>query len=67
VNIDTEFIPPQNNRFVLHDSEGFEAGEEHNVDIVRQFIERRGNMPNLEERLHAVWWSVHLDECVMTG
>ncbi|KAJ8581729.1 hypothetical protein M405DRAFT_831986 [Rhizopogon salebrosus TDB-379] len=55
VNIDTEFIPPQNNRFVLHDSEGFEAGEEHNVDIVHQFIERRGNMLNFGERLHAVW------------
>ncbi|KAJ8587349.1 hypothetical protein M405DRAFT_821775 [Rhizopogon salebrosus TDB-379] len=55
VDIDTEFIPPQNDRFVLHDSEGFEAGEEHNVDIVRQFIKRRGNMRNLGERLHAVW------------
>ncbi|KAJ8593314.1 hypothetical protein M405DRAFT_930900 [Rhizopogon salebrosus TDB-379] len=54
-NIDTEFISPQNNRFVLHDSKGFEPGEGGNVNIVREFIKRRGKMPNLGERLHAIW------------
>jgi hypothetical protein len=54
-NIDTEFVSPRNNKFVLHDSKGFEPGDEDNVNIVQQFIERRVNMPNLGERLHAVW------------
>ncbi|KIK39067.1 hypothetical protein CY34DRAFT_808695 [Suillus luteus UH-Slu-Lm8-n1] len=54
-DIDHEFISPQNNRFVLHDSKGFEPGEEGNVNIVRDFIERRRNMAALKDKLHAVW------------
>ncbi|KAG1767138.1 hypothetical protein EDD22DRAFT_950246 [Suillus occidentalis] len=54
-DIDHEFISPQNNRFVLHDSKGFEPGEEGNVNIVRGFIERRRNMAALKDKLHAVW------------
>jgi hypothetical protein len=65
--IDTEFISPQNNRFVLHESIGFEPGGGDNVDMVREFIERRGKMPELKDQLHAVWWSLHLDEFVMTA
>jgi molecular chaperone DnaK (HSP70) len=53
-DIDHEFISPQNNRFVLHDSKGFEPGEEGNVNIVRDFIERRKNMAALKDKLHAV-------------
>ncbi|KAG1847392.1 hypothetical protein F4604DRAFT_166432 [Suillus subluteus] len=54
-DIDHEFISPQNDRFVLHDSKGFEPGEEGNVNIVRGFIERRRNMDTLKDKLHAVW------------
>ncbi|KAJ8581727.1 hypothetical protein M405DRAFT_938120 [Rhizopogon salebrosus TDB-379] len=58
--IDTEFISPKNNRFVLHDSKGFEPGEEDNVNIVQHFIERRGKIPNFGERLHAVWICIEI-------
>ncbi|OAX32138.1 hypothetical protein K503DRAFT_635243 [Rhizopogon vinicolor AM-OR11-026] len=54
-NIDTEHIPNQNKKFVLHDSEGFEPGEEDNVKIVQEFIERRKDMTVLGDRLHAIW------------
>ncbi|KAG1744542.1 uncharacterized protein EDB91DRAFT_1246668 [Suillus paluster] len=54
-NIDTEFISEQNERFVLHDSKGFEPGEEDNLKIVQNFIERRKNMPALKDQLHAIW------------
>ncbi|KAG2137874.1 uncharacterized protein EDB93DRAFT_1090977, partial [Suillus bovinus] len=54
-SIDHEFISPQNNRFVLHDSKGFEPGEIDNLKVVRDFIERRRVMPDLKDRLHAVW------------
>ncbi|KAG1869351.1 hypothetical protein DFJ58DRAFT_723202 [Suillus subalutaceus] len=53
--IDDEFISPQNDRFVLHDSKGFEPGDEHNLKIVREFIEGRRNMSAPEHQLHAVW------------
>lgn len=54
-DIDHGFFSPQNDRFVLHDSKGFEPGEEGNVNIVRGFIERRINTPALKDQLHAVW------------
>ncbi|KAG2052520.1 hypothetical protein BDR06DRAFT_957503 [Suillus hirtellus] len=53
--IDKEFTSPENNRFVLHDSKGFEPGEVENLTIVQNFIERRRNMPDLKDQLHAVW------------
>ena len=66
-NIDTELISPQNDKFVLHDSKGFEPGEEVNIHTVQDFIRRRGLMPDLKDQLHAVWWSLHLDEVVVAG
>ncbi|KAH7929084.1 hypothetical protein BV22DRAFT_153440 [Leucogyrophana mollusca] len=54
-HIDQEFIAPENERFVLHDSQGFESGDQGNVKIVKDFIARRSNMPELRDRLHAVW------------
>ncbi|KAG1813471.1 hypothetical protein EV424DRAFT_1349050 [Suillus variegatus] len=63
--IDDEFTSRENNRFVLHDSKGFEPGEEKNLKIVQDFIERRKNMPDLKDQLHAVWWGFYLDHSVM--
>jgi hypothetical protein len=54
-NIDTEFISEQNDMFVLHDSKGFEPGEEDNVKIVQDFIQHRRSEPALKDQLHAVW------------
>ncbi|KAG1869346.1 hypothetical protein DFJ58DRAFT_723192 [Suillus subalutaceus] len=54
-SIDHEFISPQNDRFVLHDSKGFEPGEQNNLKIVREFIDHRRNMSAPEHQLHAVW------------
>ncbi|KAG2356375.1 hypothetical protein BDR07DRAFT_1423529 [Suillus spraguei] len=54
-SIDDEFTSPENDKFVLHDSKGFEPGDKDNLEIVRNFIERRRNMPTQEEQLHAIW------------
>ncbi|KAG1727228.1 hypothetical protein EDB19DRAFT_2042885 [Suillus lakei] len=54
-DIDTEFTSLRNSRLVLHDSKGFEPGEEDNLKIVRDFIDRRRNMSALNDQLHAVW------------
>ncbi|KAG2746350.1 hypothetical protein P692DRAFT_20954934 [Suillus brevipes Sb2] len=59
-SIDHEFISPQNDRFVLHDSKGFEPGSEDNLKTVRDFIDRRRAMPDLKDQLHVVWWGFHL-------
>ncbi|KAI6033377.1 hypothetical protein EDC04DRAFT_3114966 [Pisolithus marmoratus] len=54
-NIEKEIISPQNDRFILHDSRGFEPAEGHNTDAVRSFIEARKKMPHIKDQLHAVW------------
>ncbi|KAJ7318725.1 hypothetical protein DFH08DRAFT_891821 [Mycena albidolilacea] len=54
-NIDTPFSFPQNDRIIIHDSQGFEPGEEGNIKIVSDFIDRRSKMPALADQLHAIW------------
>ncbi|KAG1842100.1 hypothetical protein C8R48DRAFT_41138 [Suillus tomentosus] len=58
--IDDEFTSRENDRFVLHDSKGFEPGEEKNLKIVQDFMERRKNMPDLKDQLHAVWLCIQI-------
>ncbi|KAG2053118.1 hypothetical protein BDR06DRAFT_1009001 [Suillus hirtellus] len=53
-DINQEFTAPENERFVVHDSRGFEAGDSENFAIAKDFIKRRRNMP-LQDKIHAVW------------
>ncbi|KAF8549888.1 hypothetical protein OG21DRAFT_533798 [Imleria badia] len=61
--IDREFTSPTNERFVVHDSLGFEAGDERNLDIVKQFVARRKAMPKLKDQLHAIWLCLEIPYC----
>ncbi|KAG2070490.1 hypothetical protein BDR04DRAFT_1155522 [Suillus decipiens] len=54
-NIDTEFVAPDNERFVLHDSQGFESGDNKCFTVAKEFINRRRKMPKLQDQIHAVW------------
>ncbi|KAJ7117059.1 hypothetical protein C8R44DRAFT_983342 [Mycena epipterygia] len=46
---------PENDRLIIHDSQGFEGGEEANIKKVLNFIDHRSKMPALGDQLHAVW------------
>ncbi|KAJ6453983.1 hypothetical protein C8R45DRAFT_944902 [Mycena sanguinolenta] len=48
-------IEPFNDRIIIHDSQGFEPGEEENIQTVSDFIRRRSNMPALADQLHPIW------------
>ncbi|RDB15126.1 hypothetical protein Hypma_005193 [Hypsizygus marmoreus] len=54
-DINKEIFSSTNDKFVLHDSRGFEPGEEHNVEIVQDFINQRSRQPDIKDKLHAVW------------
>ena len=54
-DIDKPLTFPTNDRIIIHDSNGFEAGEEANVQKVLDFIDCRSKMPALCDRLHAIW------------
>ncbi|KAH9172534.1 hypothetical protein EDB89DRAFT_888122 [Lactarius sanguifluus] len=55
-DIQQEFVSPENQFFVLHDSKGFEPGDLSNFERVRKFIQQRTRpeLP-LSERIHVVW------------
>jgi len=59
-DINTEIIHPQNPRFVLHDSQGFEHGEVKNLERVKNFILSHGEGVPLQHRLHAVWLCIEV-------
>ncbi|KAH8998267.1 hypothetical protein EDB86DRAFT_825885 [Lactarius hatsudake] len=58
-DIRQEFVSPENQYFVLHDSKGFEPGDLSNYETVRTFIEQ-GSQPHLpmKDRIHGLWLCV---------
>ncbi|KIK56311.1 hypothetical protein GYMLUDRAFT_823231 [Collybiopsis luxurians FD-317 M1] len=59
-NIDEEITSEQNSRFILHDSQGFAAGETQNFETVERFIKDRAQRPELKDRLHAIWFCMEI-------
>ncbi|KAF8548582.1 hypothetical protein OG21DRAFT_1500930 [Imleria badia] len=54
-SIEQEYIAPDNDHFIVHDSCGFEAADEQNLTTVRNFISSRRCRRDLKDQLHAVW------------
>ncbi|KDQ06233.1 hypothetical protein BOTBODRAFT_263641 [Botryobasidium botryosum FD-172 SS1] len=57
-DINEELTSPGNDRFVLHDSQGFEPGEIDNYNTVTTFIDQRVSQPHIKDQLHAIWFCV---------
>lgn len=54
-NIEDELIFQSNRGFVFHDSRGFEAGSENEMEVVKSFVTDRATTIHLEKRIHAIW------------
>ncbi|PPQ81883.1 hypothetical protein CVT25_013877 [Psilocybe cyanescens] len=54
--IEYGYTSPENPRFILHDSKGFEAGSGDNWTKVEKFLEQ-SRKSNLLDKVHAIWWS----------
>ncbi|KIJ57412.1 hypothetical protein M422DRAFT_239010 [Sphaerobolus stellatus SS14] len=60
-DINVEIKSSQNDRFVLHDSQGFEAGETTTLETVKQFIRSRsGSNVDIKDRVHAIWLCIQI-------
>ncbi|KIK58824.1 hypothetical protein GYMLUDRAFT_45119 [Collybiopsis luxurians FD-317 M1] len=59
-NIEDEITSEQNSRFILHDSQGFAAGETQNFETVKKFIDDRAKQQQLKDRLHAIWFCMEI-------
>ena len=55
-DIEKEIEFEGNSKIIAHDSEGFEAGKQREVDVVRKFIDRRSQEMDINQRLHLVWF-----------
>ena len=40
---------------IVHDSRGFEAGAEAELQTMREFLERKSASSDVRERLHIIW------------
>jgi hypothetical protein len=61
-DINKEILSELNPQFVLHDSLGFEGGDDSNLQIVLNFIKTRSRRANLKDQLHAIWCAFSLDD-----
>jgi len=55
-NIMDELIFTNHRGYVFHDSCGFEAGGEEELNIVQEFVRRTSRQKRLKDRLHAIWF-----------
>ena len=44
--------------FIFHDSQGFEAGTNKELEVVWKFIEERSIAVELKDQLHAIWYLI---------
>ncbi|OAX30789.1 hypothetical protein K503DRAFT_704807, partial [Rhizopogon vinicolor AM-OR11-026] len=61
--IDNELVFGSNPDFIFHDSCGFEAGGEAEFKEMKEFILERASTVKLNERIHAIWYCIPMDEC----
>ena len=54
-DIEVELHSPSNDRFILHDSDGFRPNDLTNFNKVNDFIRKRMENAKLEDRIHAIW------------
>ncbi len=57
-NINDELIFENNDRFIFHDSRGFESGSEKELKTIQDFVRKKAGEKRLRDRLHAIWFVV---------
>jgi GTP-binding protein EngB required for normal cell division len=57
-NIEDELIFTNHDGYVFHDSCGFEAGNEDELRIVQDFVRKKATARRLQDRLHAIWYCI---------
>ncbi|KIK06295.1 hypothetical protein K443DRAFT_290391 [Laccaria amethystina LaAM-08-1] len=60
-DIEKEIEFEGNNRIIAHDSEGFEAGKQAEVDVVWKFIDSRSRAKDINQKLHLVWYCMEMN------
>ena len=53
--IDDELVFSNHSGYVFHDSQGIESGSIDELEILKEFIQRKCGEKRLRDRLHAIW------------
>ncbi|KAJ8581424.1 hypothetical protein M405DRAFT_777435, partial [Rhizopogon salebrosus TDB-379] len=61
-DIMNELVFQSNPGFVFHDSCGFEAGGVDEFKKMKEFVSERASTRKLNERIHAIWYCIPMDE-----
>jgi len=59
--IDDQLVFSNHKGYIFHDSRGIESGSTEELDILREFIQRKCGERRLQNRLHAIWYCVPMD------
>ncbi|GKT58414.1 peptidoglycan binding domain protein [Colletotrichum tofieldiae] len=55
-NIEDGFESDQHPGIIIHDSEGFQAGNKKEVAVFKKFLKRRAEARDIRDQLHAIWY-----------
>ncbi len=54
-DIRQELVHENRRDLIIHDSRGFEAGDESQIDEVEKFVREKSSRTRMEDRLHVIW------------
>lgn len=54
-DIRQELIHENRPGLIIHDSRGFEAGDESQIHEVAKFVKEKSSQTRIEDRLHVIW------------
>ncbi|KAF8438536.1 hypothetical protein L210DRAFT_3404172 [Boletus edulis BED1] len=60
-DIENELIFRSNDKFIFHDSQGFEGGSKDEFLRMKKFVADRAKTTHLKKRLHAIWYCISMD------
>ncbi|KDQ09572.1 hypothetical protein BOTBODRAFT_116992 [Botryobasidium botryosum FD-172 SS1] len=60
-NIEYSLMFLSNPGFVFHDSRGFESGAVEELELVREFIQKKASLGSMKNQLHAIWYCFSTD------
>ncbi|KAL4080400.1 hypothetical protein J3A83DRAFT_4366709 [Scleroderma citrinum] len=61
-NIEDELIFRSNPGFIFHDSQGFEAGSDSELKLMKKFVAERATTMKLDKRIHAIWYCIPMTD-----
>ena len=56
--IDDELVFSNHTGYVFHDSRGIESGSIEELEILKEFIQRKCGEKGLRDKLHAIWFGL---------